>query len=160
MSDTAKILYGMYFVMTIVMIVLLLLAVWILFGRQCSRLRQRPVTGGFSSRNASVGAYNSAYIDIVTGIGMLAFGVNFNLYYFLLIRRFRDVAKSEELWAYLGIVAFSTVTIAANIRHLYGAVGTSLRHAFFQVSSIITTTGYATVDFDQWPAMPRRCWCC
>ena len=88
-------------------------------------------TGGFSSRNASVGAYNSAYIDIVTGIGMLAFGINFNLYYFLLMRRFRDVAKSEELWAYLGIVAFSTVTIAANIRHLYGAVGTSLRHAFF-----------------------------
>ena len=102
-----------------------------------------------------VGAYNSAYIDIVTGIGMLAFGVNFNLYYFLLIRRFRDVAKSEELWAYLGIVAFSTVTIAANIRHLYGAVGTSLRHAFFQVSSIITTTGYATVDFDQWPGYAK-----
>ena len=68
-----------------------------------------------------MGAYNSAYIDIVTGIGMLAFGINFNLYYFLLMRRFRDVVKSEELWAYLGIVAFSTVTIAANIRHLYGA---------------------------------------
>ena len=89
------------------------------------------------------------------GIGMLAFGINFNLYYFLLMRRFRDVAKSEELWAYLGIVAFSTVTIAANIRHLYGAVGTSLRHAFFQVSSIITTTGYATVDFDQWPGYAK-----
>ena len=86
---------------------------------------------------------------------MLAFGINFNLYYFLLMRRFRDVAKSEELWAYLGIVAFSTVTIAANIRHLYGAVGTSLRHAFFQVSSIITTTGYATVDFDQWPGYAK-----
>ena len=112
-------------------------------------------TGGFSSRNASIGAYNSAYIDIVTGIGMLAFGINFNLYYFLLMRRFRDVAKSEELWTYLGIVAFSTVTIAANIRHLYGAVGTSLRHAFFQVSSIITTTGYATVDFDQWPGYAK-----
>ena len=89
------------------------------------------------------------------GIGMLAFGINFNLYYFLLMRRFRDVAKSEELWAYLGIVAFSPVTIAANIRHLYGAVGTSLRHAFFQVSSIITTTGYATVDFDQWPGYAK-----
>ena len=112
-------------------------------------------TGGFSSRNASVGAYNSAYIDIVTGIGMLAFGINFNLYYFLLMRRFRDVAKSEELWAYLGIVAFSTVTIAANIRHLYGAVGTSLRHAFFQVSSIVTTTGYATADFEQWPGYAK-----
>ena len=154
MSDTAKILYGMYFVMTIVMIVLLLLGGMDLFDASVHAFGTAG-TGGFSSRNASVGAYNSAYIDIVTGIGMLAFGVNFNLYYFLLIRRFRDVAKSEELWAYLGIVAFSTVTIAANIRHLYGAVGTSLRHAFFQVSSIITTTGYATVDFNTWPTFSK-----
>ena len=154
MSDTAKILYGMYFVMTLVMIGLLLLGGMDLFDASVHAFGAAG-TGGFSSRNASVGAYNSAYIDIVTGIGMLAFGVNFNLYYFLLIRRFRDVAKSEELWAYLGIVAFSTVTIAANIRHLYGAVGTSLRHAFFQVSSIITTTGYATVDFDQWPGYAK-----
>ena len=87
---------------------------------------------------------------------MLAFGINFNLYYFLLMRRFRDVAKSEELWAYLGIVAFSTVTIAANIRHLYGAVGTSLRHAFFQVSSIITTTGFSSCDFDLWPTLSKE----
>mgnify|MGYP000763845378 CR=1 FL=1 len=154
MSDTAKILYGMYFVMTLVMIGLLLLGGMDLFDASVHAFGAAG-TGGFSSRNASVGAYNSAYIDVVTGIGMLAFGINFNLYYFLLMRRFRDVAKSEELWAYLGIVAFSTVTIAANIRHLYGAVGTSLRHAFFQVSSIITTTGYATVDFDQWPGYAK-----
>ena len=154
MSDTAKILYGMYFVMTLVMIGLLLLGDMDLFDASVHAFGTAG-TGGFSSRNASVGAYNSAYIDIVTGIGMLAFGINFNLYYFLLMRRFRDVAKSEELWAYLGIVAFSTVTIAANIRHLYGAVGTSLRHAFFQVSSIVTTTGYATADFEQWPGYAK-----
>ena len=154
MSDTAKILYGMYFVMTLVMIGLLLLGGMDLFDASVHAFGAAG-TGGFSSRNASVGAYNSAYIDIVTGIGMLAFGINFNLYYFLLMRRFRDVAKSEELWAYLGIVAFSTVTIAANIRHLYGAVGTSLRHAFFQVSSIVTTTGYATADFEQWPGYAK-----
>lgn len=154
MSDTAKILYGMYFVMTLVMIGLLLLGGMDLFDASVHAFGAAG-TGGFSSRNASVGAYNSAYIDVVTGIGMLAFGINFNLYYFLLMRRFRDVAKSEELWAYLGIVAFSTVTIAANIRHLYGAVGTSLRHAFFQVSSIITTTGYATVDFNTWPTFSK-----
>lgn len=154
MGDTAKILYGIYLVMTVIEIVLLLLGGMPLFDA-CIHAFGTAGTGGFSSRNASVGAYNSAYIDIVTGIGMLAFGINFNLYYFLLMRRFRDVAKSEELWAYLGIVAFSTVTIAANIRHLYGAVGTSLRHAFFQVSSIITTTGYATVDFDQWPGYAK-----
>ena len=154
MSDTAKILYGMYFVMTLVMIGLLLLGGMDLFDASVHAFGTAG-TGGFSSRNASVGAYNSAYIDVVTGIGMLAFGINFNLYYFLLMRRFRDVAKSEELWAYLGIVAFSTVTIAANIRHLYGAVGTSLRHAFFQVSSIVTTTGYATADFEQWPGYAK-----
>ena len=154
MSDTAKILYGMYFVMTLVMIGLLLLGGMDLFDASVHAFGTAG-TGGFSSRNASVGAYNSAYIDVVTGIGMLAFGINFNLYYFLLMRRFRDVAKSEELWTYLGIVAFSTVTIAANIRHLYGAVGTSLRHAFFQVSSIVTTTGYATADFEQWPGYAK-----
>ena len=154
MSDTAKILYGMYFVMTLVMIGLLLLGGMDLFDASVHAFGAAG-TGGFSSRNASVGAYNSAYIDVVTGIGMLAFGINFNLYYFLLMRRFRDVAKSEELWAYLGIVAFSTVTITANIRHLYGAVGTSLRHAFFQVSSIVTTTGYATADFEQWPGYAK-----
>ena len=150
MSDTAKILYGIYLVMTIVMIGLLLLGGMDLFDAAVHAFGTAG-TGGFSSRNASIGAYNSPYIDIVTGIGMVVFGVNFNLYYFLLARRFRDVVKSEELWAYLGIVAFSSVTIAANILHIYGSVGTSLRHAFFQVSSIITTTGYATVDFDQWP---------
>ena len=152
MSDTAKILYGMYFVMTLVMIGLLLLGGMDLFDASVHAFGAAG-TGGFSSRNASVGAYNSAYIDVVTGIGMLAFGINFNLW-LPTDAPLRDVAKSEEL-CYLGIVAFSTVTIAANIRHLYGAVGTSQRHAFFQVSSIITTTGYATVDFDQWPGYAK-----
>ena len=153
-STTSKILYSIYLAMTVVMIALLLLGGMDLFDA-CVHAFGTAGTGGFSSRNLSVGAYNSAYIDIVTGVGMLAFGVNFNLYYFLLVRRFRDVLKSEELWAYLGIVAFSTLTIAANILRIYGSVGTSLRHAFFQVSSIITTTGYATADFDQWPEYAR-----
>ena len=154
MSDTAKILYSIYLAMTVVMIALLLLGGMDLFDA-CVHAFGTAGTGGFSSRNLSIGAYNSAYIDIVTGVGMLAFGVNFNLYFFLLAGRFRDVLKSEELWAYLGIVGFSTVTIAANILHIYGSVGTSLRHAFFQVSSIITTTGYATVNFDQWPGYAK-----
>ena len=154
MSDTAKILYGIYFAMTAVMILLLLLGGMNLFDA-CVHAFGTAGTGGFSSRALSIGAYESTYLDIVTGVGMLAFGVNFNLYFFLLAGRFRDVLKSEELWAYLGIVGFSTVTIAANILHIYGSVGTSLRHAFFQVSSIITTTGYATVNFDQWPGYAK-----
>lgn len=154
MSDTAKILYGIYFVMTAVMILLLVLGGMDLFDA-CIHAFGTAGTGGFSSRNASVGAYNSAYIDIVIGIGMLAFGVNFNLYFFLLVRRFREVLRSEELWVYLGIVAASTAAIAANILSLYGSVGTALRHTFFQVSSVITTTGYATVDFGQWPVFSK-----
>jgi trk system potassium uptake protein TrkH len=112
-------------------------------------------TGGFSCRNLSVGAYDSAYFDIVIGVFMLLFGVNFNLYYFLLIRRFRDVFRSEELRVYLLIVAAAVASIAVNICHLYGSALTSLRHAFFQVSSIITTTGYATVDFNAWPTFSK-----
>ena len=86
---------------------------------------------------------------------MLLFGVNFNLYYFLLIRRFRDVFRSEELRAYILIVAAAVGAITINIAHLYESLGESLRHAFFQVSSIITTTGFATVDFNQWPTFSK-----
>lgn len=154
MSDTAKILYGIYFVMTAVMILLLVLGGMDLFDA-CIHAFGTAGTGGFSSRNASIGAYRSMYIDVVTGVGMLAFGINFNLYFFLLVRRFREVLRSEELWVYLGIVAASTAAIAANILSLYDSVGTALRHAFFQVSSVITTTGYATVDFGQWPVFSK-----
>ena len=154
MSDTAKILYSIYFIMTILRIVLLMAGGMPLFDA-CIHSFGTAGTGGFSSRNLSVGAYNSAYFDIILGIFMLLFGVNFNLYYFLLVKRFRDVFRSEELRAYLFIVTASVLAIAANIVHMYGSVGTSLRHAFFQVSSIITTTGYATADFNLWPTFSK-----
>ena len=154
MSDTAKILYSIYLVLTLVMIFFLLLGGMDLFDA-CIHAFGTAGTGGFSSRNLSYGAYQSAYLDIVTGIGMLVFGVNFNLYYFLLVRRFREVARSEELWVYLGIAAAATVTIALNISRLYGSAGTALRHAFFQVASIMTTTGYSSVDFNQWPGYSK-----
>ena len=84
---------------------------------------------------------------------MLLFGINFNLYYFLLLRHFKEAFASEEMHVYLGIVAFSTLTITANIASMYGSVGTALRTAFFQVASIVTTTGYATADFNLWPTL-------
>ena len=112
-------------------------------------------TGGFSSRNLSVGAYDNAYFDVVIGVFMLLFGVNFNLYYFLLVRRFREVFHSEELRAYVLIVAAAVGAITVNILHMYGSVWQSLRHAFFQVSSIITTTGFATTDFNTWPTFSK-----
>jgi trk system potassium uptake protein TrkH len=154
MSDSAKILYGIYLAMTLIEIVLLLLGGMPLFDA-CIHAFGTAGTGGFSCKNLSVGAYNSAYFDIVIGVFMLLFGVNFNLFYFLLIGRFREIAKSETLRAYLLIVLASVLAITANIAHMYDSVATSLRHAFFQVASIITTTGYGTVDFNTWPTFSK-----
>lgn len=154
MSDSAKILYGIYLAMTIVEILFLIAGGMPLFDA-CIHAFGTAGTGGFSNRNLSVGAYDSAYFDVVIGVFMLLFGVNFNMYYFLLTRRFREVLGSEELRMYFAIVAVSVGAITINILHLYESVGTSLRHAFFQVSSIITTTGFATVDFNAWPTFSK-----
>ena len=154
MSDTAKILYGIYLVMTLIEIVLLVLGRMPLFDA-CIHAFGSAGTGGFSNRNLSVGAYDSAYCDVVIGIFMLLFGVNFNLYYFLLIRRFRDFFRSEELRAYLLIVGAAVLAIAADILHIYGSLLESLWYSFFQVSSIITTTGFATADFNLWPTFSK-----
>ena len=154
MSDTAKILYGIYLAMTLIEIVLLLLGGMPLFD-SCIHAFGSAGTGGFSSKNLSVGAYDNVYFDVVIGIFMLLFGVNFNLYYFLLVRRFRDVFQSEELWAYIAIVGASVLAIAVDILHMYESFAQSLRYSFFQVASIITTTGYATADFNLWPTFSK-----
>jgi len=154
MSDTAKILYTIYFGMTLILILLLMTGGMSLFD-SCIHAFGTAGTGGFSNRNLSVGAYNNPYFDVIIGIFMLLFGVNFNLYYFLLIRKFRDVFRSEELRTYLIIVALSVITITLDIYKMYDSPLTGLRHAFFQVSSIITTTGFATVDFNLWPAFSK-----
>ena len=154
MSDTAKILYVIYLVMTVVEILFLLLGGMPLLD-SCIHAFGSAGTGGFSLKNLSIGHYDSVYFDVVIGIFILLFGVNFNLYYFLLIRRFRDVFRSEELRAYLGIVAVSVIAIAANIAHMYGSFASGLRYSFFQVASIITTTGYGTTDFNTWPALSK-----
>ena len=154
MSDSAKILYGIYLSMTLILIGLLVAGGMPLFD-SCIHAFGTAGTGGFSCKNISVGAYDNAYFDVVIGIFMLLFGVNFNLYYFLLIRRFREVFRSEELRAYLLIVAAAVIIIAVDVNAYYDSFLTSLRHAFFQVSSIITTTGYATTDFNLWPTLSK-----
>ena len=106
-------------------------------------------TGGFSNYTESVAHFHSVYIDIVTGVFMLAFGVNFNLYFLILMKRGRSVLKNEELRWYLGIVAFAVITIGLNLLPVYGSVRESMRYSFFQVSSIITTTGYATAEYSR-----------
>ena len=154
LSDSAKILYGIYFAMTALEVALLCAGGMSLYESLIHSFGTAG-TGGFSNRALSIGAYQNPYFEWVIGIFMLLFGINFNLYYFILMRHFREAFGSEELHAYLGIVLFSTVTIAANILSMVGSVGEAVRTAFFQVSSIITTTGYATADFNLWPTYSR-----
>lgn len=154
MSDSAKILYGIYLAMTVLLIALLVIEGMPLFD-SCIHAFGTAGTGGFSSRNLSVGAYENPVFDVTIGIFMLLFGINFNLYYFLLVRRFREVFRSEELRAYLLIVAAAVIVIAVDVSGYYGSFLTGLRHAFFQVSSILTTTGYATTDFNLWPTLSK-----
>ena len=111
-------------------------------------------TGGFGIKGDSIAGYNP-YLQWVITFGMLAFGVNFNIYFLLLLRRFGEALRSTELWTYLGVVGASVLAITVNISSLYTSVGESLRHAAFQVSSIVTTTGYATTDFNLWPEFSK-----
>ena len=112
-------------------------------------------TCGFCVRNLSIAYYDSEYFEVVISIFMLMFGVNFNIYYLIFLKRFRAAVRSEEFHWYLGIVAFAVITIAININSLYGSLHQAVRHSFFSVSSIITTTGFGTMDFNQWPEYSR-----
>ena len=111
-------------------------------------------TGGFGIKNDSMASY-SPYIQYVTAVFMLLFGVNFSCYYLLLLRQFRGVFKDEELRLYLRIVAISVILITVNLWGSFSGGEETFRHAFFQVSSIITTTGFATTDFDLWPSFSK-----
>lgn len=154
LRDSAKILYEIYFVLTVVEVVILCVGGMPLYDALIHSFGTAG-TGGFSNRALSVGAYQNPFFEVVIGVFMLLFGINFNLYYFILLRHFKEAFHSEELRVYLGIVAFSTITITINIASLYDNVGTALRTAFFQVASIMTTTGYATTDFSLWPNYSR-----
>ncbi len=152
-KDTAKILYVIYIALTAIETVFLLCGGMSLFESLVHAFGTAG-TGGFGIRADSIGSY-SPYVQWVITIFMLIFGVNFNLYYLILIRRARTAVKSVELWVYLGIVAVSIAVITANILPMYGGVGDSLRHAAFQVSSLVTTTGYGTTDFNLWPELSK-----
>lgn len=148
--QTAKILYLIYVVMTAIEVVLLLFGGMSLFDALIHSFGSAG-TGGFSNKAASVGAYNSAYIEMVIAVFMALFAINFNLFFLILIGRWKDALKSEELHWYLAIIAASVLAIALGIRGMYGSMLTALRHAFFNVSSITSTTGFCTVDYVQWP---------
>lgn len=152
-KQTTRILYIIYIVMTVIETLLLIAGKMPVFDSIVHAFGTAG-TGGFGVKSDSIASY-SPYLQWVITVFMFLFGVNFNLYYLMLIKKFRSVLKSTELWFYCGFVLISTVTIALNIKNSYPEISEALRHAAFQVSSIITTTGYATADFDTWPVFSK-----
>lgn len=153
LKSMTKKLYFIYIVLTVLEIILLVCGGMSLFESLIHSFGTAG-TGGFGVRADSIASY-SPYVQWVITIFMLMFGVNFNLYYLLLIGRLRTAFKSEELWCYVGIVAVAIGLITVNISNMMGGFSQALRHAAFQVSTIITTTGYATTDFNLWPGLSK-----
>lgn len=152
-KDTAKILYIIYIVFTVAEILLLLAGGMPLFEASTHAMGTAG-TGGFGVLNTSIASY-SPYLQWVITVFMLLFGVNFNIYFLLLIRKFRAAAASSEMWAYLGIFAGATIILCIDLKSVHPSFSELLRTSAFQVSSIMTTTGYATADFAKWPEMSK-----
>ncbi len=152
-KDTSKVLYLIYIFMTVIQIILLALGDMNLFESIVHTFGTAG-TGGFSTKSASIAAF-SDYSQWVITVFMFLFGVNFNLYYLILIKRFKSAIKSSELKVYFAIVIFSVIFISFDIQSMYQSFYTAVKDAFFQVVSIITTTGYATADFDLWPTLSK-----
>ena len=150
LRQTAKILYLIYIAMTALEMLLLLLGGMSFYDALLHAFATAG-TGGFSTRGASIAAFDSLYLEMVIAVFMVLFGINFNLYFLLLIGRWKDALKSEELHWYLGIIAASVMAIALGISKMYGGFAIGLRHAFFYVASITSSTGFGTVDFVTWP---------
>ena len=158
MRTTAAILYIIYIVMTVLNVVFLLLGDMPLFDSVCTALGTAG-TGGFGIKNDSMASY-SPYLQNVTTVFMILFGVNFSCYYLLLIKQWKNVIRDEEVRLYFGIILGSILLIAWNTFGMYDTVEETVRHAAFQVGSIITTTGFATVDFDLWPSFSKTILLC
>lgn len=158
MRKTAAILYLIYIALTILNILFLLIGGMTLFEAVCTAFGTAG-TGGFGIKNDSLGSY-SPYLQNVTTVFMILFGVNFSCYYLLLVRQWRSVFRDEELRVYIGIILGSIVLITLNTRGYYSTIAETVRHAAFQVGSIITTTGFSTTDFDLWPSFSRTILLC
>lgn len=154
-KDTAKILYITYISITLMEVVLLKIGGMSLFDSFVYTFATVG-TGGFATKNASVGAYNSTYIYIIIGIFMMLSGINFSIYYSIFKGKWKEALKNEELRLYLSIIAIAIIGITLNLYFTsYGSVLASLKDSFFQVISIITTTGFSTTDFDLWPTFSK-----
>lgn len=153
MRYTARILYILYFALTVLEIVFLVCGDMPVFDAITASLGTAG-TGGFGIKADSMASY-STYVQWVITIFMALFGVNFNFYYFLIFRQFGKALKMEEVRAYFGVIIFSTVAVVINTYHLFDNLSDAITHSAFQVASIITTTGYSTVDFDMWPSFSK-----
>lgn len=152
--STARILYGMYLILTVIEMVFLVIGGMNLFDSMIFSFGSAG-TGGFSNYADSVAHFNSAYIDGVITVFCALFGVNFALFYFMILGDFKSILKNEELRTYILLIAGATAAIMLNIHSLYPTIGKSFRYAVFQVVTVITTTGYATADFAQWPMFSK-----
>lgn len=152
--STARILYGMYLTLTVIEMVFLVIGGMNLFDSMIFSFGSAG-TGGFSNYADSVAHFNSAYIDGVITVFCALFGVNFALFYFMILGDFKSILKNEEFRTYILLIAGATAAIMLNIHSLYPTIGKSFRYAVFQVVTVITTTGYSTADFAQWPMFSK-----
>lgn len=154
MRHTALILYGIYMALTLILVIALLLTKMPLYDSLVNAFAVAG-TGGFSVKNASIGAYGNPAAEWVIAIFMIVFGINFNIYFLLLLKRFKDAFKNEEVRTYLIICLLATVVISFNTFDAAIGTETTIRTAFFQVSTIISTTGFSSVDFNLWPSLSK-----
>ena len=152
-KSTAVILYKIYFVMTLTMIGLLLLGRMPMFDAICTAFGTAG-TGGFGIRGDSIGGYNT-YIQVVTTVFMILFGVNFNVYFLLTIKKIKPALLIEEIRYYFLVIAVSILLITLNVRHMFPSLSRTIQQVSFQVGSIITTTGFSTTDFNLWPSFSQ-----
>lgn len=154
LKQTATIMYAIYIVLTTVELILLLIGGMPFFDSLCHSLATAG-TGGFSIKNAGIAYYGNAYIEIIITVFMILFSVNFNVFYLIISGNVLRALKSEELWGFLGIIAFSVTAIAINVSSIYESVGDAIRDSAFSVATVMSTTGFATADFDKWPTFSR-----
>ena len=152
--DSARVLYIIYFIMTLILIILLMFGGVKIFDSMLYAFGTAG-TGGFGFTNEGISQYNSSYIEILLSIGMIVFGINFNLYYLVLVGHVKDVLKSEELKWYLLIIISAVLLIFFDVYKSYGTIFRAFKDTLFTVSSTITTTGFSIVDYDKWPLFSK-----
>ena len=153
MKQTAIILYGLYIALTLLDFIFLIIGGMPVFDAVCIAAGTAG-TGGFAVRNDSIAGY-SPYIQVVCTVFMFLFGVNFTCYYLLICGKIKNVLKDEELHWYLGVAVVAIITVTLNVRPLYSSWGETLRYSAFQVGTFMSSTGFATTDFDLWPTLSK-----